>query len=73
VIPRDTAAPGNTVIRRGAACVELAGVWRPAIRLSALMELPTIFVFTHDAMDDGEDGPTHQAARSAWLSKPTAS
>jgi transketolase len=33
---------------------------RPAIRLSALMELPVIFVFTHDAMGDGEDGPTHQ-------------
>jgi len=33
---------------------------RPALRLSALMELPTLFVFTHDAMGDGEDGPTHQ-------------
>src|SRR5262249_33421003 len=33
---------------------------RPGIRLSALMELPTLFVFTHDAMGDGEDGPTHQ-------------
>jgi transketolase len=33
---------------------------RPSIRLSALMELPTVFVFTHDAMGDGEDGPTHQ-------------
>ena len=33
---------------------------RPAIRLSALMELPTFLVFTHDAMGDGEDGPTHQ-------------
>ena len=33
---------------------------RPAMRLSALMELPTVFVFTHDAMGDGEDGPTHQ-------------
>src|ERR1035441_2641372 len=33
---------------------------RPPIRLSALMELPTLFVFTHDAMGDGEDGPTHQ-------------
>jgi transketolase len=33
---------------------------RPAIRLGTLMELPTIFVFTHDAMGDGEDGPTHQ-------------
>jgi transketolase len=33
---------------------------RPGIRLSALMELPTLMVFTHDAMGDGEDGPTHQ-------------
>jgi transketolase len=33
---------------------------RPAIRLSAVMEIPSIFVFTHDAMGDGEDGPTHQ-------------
>jgi transketolase len=33
---------------------------RPAIRLAALMELPCIFVFTHEAMGDGEDGPTHQ-------------
>jgi transketolase len=33
---------------------------RPAIRLSALMELPAIYVFTHEAMGDGEDGPTHQ-------------
>jgi len=33
---------------------------RPAIRLSALMELPTLHIFTHDAMGDGEDGPTHQ-------------
>jgi transketolase len=33
---------------------------RPAIRLSALMELPTIWIFSHDAMGDGEDGPTHQ-------------
>jgi transketolase len=33
---------------------------RPAIRLAALMELPVFYVFTHDAMGDGEDGPTHQ-------------
>ena len=33
---------------------------RPALRLAALMELPVIYVFTHDAMGDGEDGPTHQ-------------
>lgn len=33
---------------------------RPAIRLAALMEIPTVMVLTHDAMGDGEDGPTHQ-------------
>jgi len=33
---------------------------KPAIRLAAIMELPSLFVFTHDAMGDGEDGPTHQ-------------
>jgi transketolase len=33
---------------------------RPAIRLAALMELGVIFVFTHDSIGVGEDGPTHQ-------------
>jgi transketolase len=33
---------------------------RPAIRLSSLMELPVIHVFTHDSIGLGEDGPTHQ-------------
>jgi transketolase len=33
---------------------------RPAIRLAALMELPVIYVFTHDSIGLGEDGPTHQ-------------
>ncbi len=33
---------------------------RPAIRLSALMELPVCYVFTHDSIGVGEDGPTHQ-------------
>jgi transketolase len=44
----------------GASFLIFSDYARPAIRLSALMELPTIFVFTHDAMGDGEDGPTHQ-------------
>ena len=34
---------------------------RPAIRLAALSKYPTIFVFTHDSIGLGEDGPTHQA------------
>lgn len=33
---------------------------KPAIRMSALMELPVKYVFTHDAFRVGEDGPTHQ-------------
>jgi transketolase len=33
---------------------------RPAIRLSAMMELPVIYIFTHDSIGVGEDGPTHQ-------------
>jgi len=33
---------------------------RPAIRLSALMEVPVIHIFTHDSIGVGEDGPTHQ-------------
>lgn len=33
---------------------------KPAIRMSALMNIPTIFVFSHDSIGVGEDGPTHQ-------------
>ncbi|CAN5365932.1 transketolase [soil metagenome] len=33
---------------------------RPSIRLSAIMEIPTIHIFTHDSIGVGEDGPTHQ-------------
>lgn len=33
---------------------------RPAVRLSALMKVPVIYVFTHDSIGLGEDGPTHQ-------------
>jgi transketolase len=33
---------------------------RPAVRLAAIMEIPVIYVFTHDSIGVGEDGPTHQ-------------
>src|SRR5690606_2043972 len=33
---------------------------RPAIRLAALMEVPVTYVFTHDSIAVGEDGPTHE-------------
>lgn len=33
---------------------------KPSIRLSALMQIPTVYVFTHDSVAVGEDGPTHE-------------
>jgi len=44
---------------------------RPSMRLSAIMELPAIFIFTHDAMGDGEDGPTHQPVEHLALMRAT--
>jgi transketolase len=43
-----------------ATCFVFSDYARPAMRLAALMELPVIFIFTHDAIGDGEVGPTHQ-------------
>jgi transketolase len=37
-----------------------ADYMRPMIRLAALMKIPTLFIFTHDSIGVGEDGPTHQ-------------
>jgi transketolase len=44
---------------------------RPSMRLSAIMELPAILIFTHDAMGDGEDGPTHQPVEHLALMRAT--
>ena len=44
----------------GATFLIFSDYMRPPIRLAALMELPTIYVFTHDSVGLGEDGPTHQ-------------
>ena len=44
----------------GATFLVFSDYWRPALRLAALMEAPSIFVFTHDSVFLGEDGPTHQ-------------
>ncbi len=44
----------------GATFLIFSDYGRGAIRLSALMELPVIYVFTHDSIGVGEDGPTHQ-------------
>ena len=48
------------VIPFGATFFIFSDYMRPAIRLAALMELKIIFVFTHDSITLGEDGPTHQ-------------
>ena len=44
----------------GATFLVFSDYMRPAIRLAALMQSPSIFVFTHDSIGVGEDGPTHQ-------------
>ncbi|GIK43591.1 MAG: transketolase [Chloroflexota bacterium] len=48
------------VIPYGATFLVFSDYCRPAIRLAALSHFPTIFVFTHDSVGLGEDGPTHQ-------------
>ncbi|MBI1787784.1 MAG: transketolase [Acidobacteria bacterium] len=44
----------------GATFLIFSDYCRPATRLSAIMELPVIYIFTHDSIGVGEDGPTHQ-------------
>ena len=44
----------------GGTFLVFADYMRPAIRVAALMKLPLIYVFTHDSVAVGEDGPTHQ-------------
>lgn len=48
------------VIPYGATFLVFADYVRPAIRLAALSHIPSIFIFTHDSVGLGEDGPTHQ-------------
>lgn len=44
----------------GGTFLVFADYMRPSIRLAALMKLPVIYIFTHDSIAVGEDGPTHQ-------------
>ncbi len=44
----------------GAGFLIFSDYGRPPIRLAAIMEIPVIYVFTHDSIGVGEDGPTHQ-------------
>ena len=54
------AVHGGMVRPYGSTFLVFSDYMRPAIRLSALMGLPTAWVFTHDSVALGEDGPTHQ-------------
>ena len=49
----------------GATFLVFSDFARPAIRLAALMQCPSLFVFTHDSVGVGEDGPTHQPVEHA--------
>lgn len=51
----------------GATFMVFSDYMKPSIRLSALMELPVIYVFTHDSIGVGEDGPTHQPIEHLML------
>ena len=44
-----------------------ADYMKPAIRMAAMMKLPVIYVFTHDSISVGEDGPTHEAIEQLTL------
>ena len=48
------------VIAYGGTFLIFSDYMRPAIRIAAISRIPTIFVFTHDSVGLGEDGPTHQ-------------
>src|SRR5258708_17896555 len=44
----------------GATFLVFADYCRPSIRLAALAKLPALYIFTHDSVGVGEDGPTHE-------------
>ena len=54
-------AVSDMVVPYGATFFCFSDYMRPSVRLAALSKYPTIFVYTHDSIGLGEDGPTHQA------------
>jgi transketolase len=50
----------------GATFLIFSDYMRPSVRLSALMHIPSIFIYTHDSVFLGEDGPTHQPVEHLW-------
>ncbi len=54
------------IVPYGATFLVFSDYMRPSIRLSAIGELPCIWIFTHDSVFLGEDGPTHQPVEHLW-------
>lgn len=50
----------------GATFLAFSDYMRPAVRIAALMKLPVIYVWTHDSLGVGGDGPTHQPVEHLW-------
>src|SRR6266699_4774178 len=50
----------------GGTFLQFSDYMRPAVRLAALMEQPVTYVWTHDSIGLGEDGPTHQPIEHLW-------
>ena len=50
----------SSLVGFGSTFLVFSDYMRPSIRLAALMELNSVFIFTHDSIYLGEDGPTHQ-------------
>ncbi|MFC1476434.1 transketolase [Fibrobacterota bacterium] len=60
-------ALSRMLIPYGSTFLVFADYMKPALRLAALMDVPSVFVFTHDSIGVGEDGPTHQPIEQAAM------
>src|ERR1700748_3426168 len=65
IILNRIALSGGTRPYRGT-LLQISDYMRGAVRLTALMELPVTYVWTHDSIGLGEDGPTHQPVEHLW-------
>ena len=50
----------------GGTFLQFSDYMRPSVRLASMMELPVTYVWTHDSIGLGEDGPTHQPIEHVW-------
>ena len=78
-IVNGAACHGGIVKPYGSTFLVFSDYMRPSVRLAALMNLPVVYVWTHDSVGLGEDGPTHQpiehyaslrAIPNLWVMRP---